>query len=89
MATATGTLTEYTSSRLVLRVPVDDGEGGYIFKNSTLIPRFKFDAATPDEIIDLANAAAVIVGPADGVEEPMHIDAITTARFLNDADSWE
>jgi hypothetical protein len=84
----TGTTTDYTSSRLVLRIPTRDEAEELVYKNSTLIPRFKFDAATPDEVIELANAAAVIVGPAVDEEEPMHVDAITTARFINAGESW-
>ena len=85
----TGTTTDYTSSRLVLRIPTRDEQQELVYKNSTLIPRFKFDAATPDEVIELATAAAVIVGPAQDETEPMHVDAITTARFLNATESWE
>ena len=84
----TGTTTEYSSSRLVVRVPVgEDEHGKTIYANSTVIPRFAFSAATPDEVIELCNELKAIMDiPAGG--KPVHVDAITTARFVNAGEGW-
>jgi hypothetical protein len=62
-----------------------DGDGEVIYKNSTIIPKFKFSAATPDDVIDLGDEAIKLVA-SELQDEPMHLDAITTARFLSGED---
>lgn len=78
----TTTTLDYTSSRLVVRVPTKIEKEKVVYENSTIIPAFDFGAATPDEVADLAvKALALIAAPL--TDEPVHVDAITTARFIN------
>jgi len=84
---ATGTTLQYSSSRLVCRVPVDMMEGKAVYANSTIIPRFNLAAADIDDVLELAKLTVAIIEPPVNTE-PVHVDAITTARFVNTTEGF-
>ena len=70
----------YRNSRLIARVPVRTEREQVVYANSTIIPALHFDSSKVEEIVQIATEAKkLLTAPLN--TEPIHTDAILTARF--------